>query len=407
VEAKIYVKPLLGLLTLALAALAAASGTVGAQQAETFFLVPRWHQIVLEPGEMVVVPATAENRGTGPVEFIVSWEKTPGPAWETGIRGALTNFQVIAVAMPAGDTRSLSLEIKAPDEVEAGAYHLEIRAESTDGKWERVLPFTVTIEPQEETPQSLFPAGDMYLRPPRFSSLTGENDGVFEFSVGLINATEQPANLDLGVTAPQGWDIGFFPSFERDKRIISVSIDAGASATVTVVVTPASNADTGRYEVEFVASGGERDLTTDLFIELTGAREVRLKTPDDRLNANAAPGEPTEMIMIVANPGGAPLDFVNVFGQAPDGWELEFTPATFNFFEAGGEQEVKLKIQPTQDAIPGDYRLSVAAVAEGASDTVDIVITVTQSTIWGWVGLAAVLAVAVGMVGLFLRLGRR
>ena len=191
-EAKIYVKPLLGLLTLALAALAAASGTVGAQQAETFFLVPRWHQIVLEPGEMVVVPATAENRGTGPVEFIVSWEKTPGPAWETGIRGALTNFQVIAVAMPAGDTRSLSLEIKAPDEV-----------------------------------------------------------------------------------------------------------------------------------------------------------------------------------------------------------------------EAGGEQEVKLKIQPTQDAIPGDYRLSVAAVAEGASDTVDIVITVTQSTIWGWVGLAAVLAVAVGMVGLFLRLGRR
>ena len=402
-----YVKPLLGVLTLALAALAAASGTVSAQEAETFFLVPRWHHIVLEPGEMVVVPATAENRGAGPVEFVVSWEKTPGPAWETGIRGALTNFKVVGVAMPAGDTRSLSLEIKAPDEVEAGVYHFEMRAESVDGKWERVLPFAVTVEAQEEIPQSLFPAGDIYLRPPRFSSLTGENDGVFEFGVGLINATEHPANLDLGVTAPQGWDIGFFPSFERDKRIISVSIDAGSSATVTVVVTPASNADTGRYEVEFAASGGGRDLATDLFIELTGAREVRLKTPDGRLNANAAPGEPTEMIMVVANPGGAPLDFVNVFGQAPDGWELELTPATFNFFEAGDEREVTLTIQPTQDAIPGDYRLSVAAVAEGASDTVDIVITVTQSTIWGWVGLAAVLLVAASMVGLFLRLGRR
>ena len=402
-----YVKPLLGVLTLALAALAVASGTVDAQQAETFFLVPRWHHIVLEPGEMVVVPATAENRGTDPVEFVVAWEKTPGPEWETGIRGALTNFEVVGVAMPAGDTRSLSLEIKAPDEVEAGVYHFEMRAESVDGKWERVLPFAVTVERQEEAPQSLFPAGDIYLRPPRFSSLTGENDGVFEFGVGLINATEEPANLDLGVTAPQGWDVGFFPSFERDKRVISVSIDAGASVTVTVVVTPASNADTGRYEVEFVASGGGRDLTTNLFIELTGAREVRLKTPDGRLNANAAPGEPTEMTMIVVNPGGAPLEFVNVFGQAPDGWELELTPATFNFFEAGGEQEVVLKIQPTQDAIPGDYRLSVAAVAEGASDTVDIVVTVTQSTIWGWVGLAAVLVVLAGMVGLFLRLGRR
>ena len=406
-EARKYVKPVLGVLTLALAALAAASGPAAAQQAEAFFLVPRWHHIVLEPGEDVVIPATAENKGTGPVEFVVAWEKTPGPEWETGIRGALTNFKVIGVAMPAGDTRSLSLEITAPDKVEAGDYHFEMTARSVDGEWERLLPFTVTVEPQEEAPQSLFPAGDIYLRPPRFSSLTGENDGVFEFGVGLVNSTEAPVNLDLGAAAPQGWDVGFFPSFERDKRIISVSIDAEASATVTVVVSPTSNAGTGRYRVQFEASGGARDLTTDLFVELTGARELRLKTPDGRLNANAAPGEPTEMTMLVANPGSAALDFVNVFGQAPDGWDLELTPPTFNFFEAGEEREVKLSIQPAQDAIPGDYRLSIAALGEGASDSVDIVVTVTQSTIWGWVGLAAVLLVAAGMVGLFLRLGRR
>ncbi len=406
-EPRICVKPLVGVLAVALAALAAAAQPVVAQEAETFFLVPRWHHVVLEPGEDVVIPATAENKGAAAVEFVVAWEKTPGPDWETGIRGALTNFQVIGVAMPAGDTRSLSLEIKAPERVGAGAYDFEMTAKSVDGGWERRLPFTVTIEPQEEAPQSLFPAGDIYLRPPRFSSLTGENDGVFEFSVGLINATEQPANFDLGAIAPQGWEVGFFPSFERDKRIISVSIDAGASATVTVVVAPASNADTGRYEVEFVASGSGRDLSTDLSIELTGARELRLKTPDGRLNAEAAPGEPTEMTVIVANTGGAPLEFVNLFGQASEGWVLELTPSTINFFEAGDEQEVKLRVQPTQDAIPGDYRMTIAAVGEGAADTVDVVVTVTQSTIWGWVGLAAVLAVAAGMVGLFLRLGRR
>ena len=401
-----YKKPLAGLFALALSLLAA-FGQASAQEAETFFLVPRWHHIVLEPGEMVVIPATAENKGADAVEFVVAWEKTPGTGWETGIRGALTNFQVVGVAMPAGDTRSLSLEIKAPDEVDAGVYDFEFRAESVDGAWDRLLPFSVTVEAQEEAPESLFPAGDIYLRPPRFSSLTGENDGIFEFSVGVINATEQPANLDLGATAPQGWDVGFFPSFERDKRIISVSVDAGASATVTVVVSPASNADTGRYEVEFLASGGGDDLTTDFFIELTGAREIRLQTPDGRLNADATPGEPAEMTIAVVNTGGASLEFVNVFGQASEGWGLELTPSTFNFFEAGDEQEVKLSIQPTQDAIPGDYRLSIAAVGEGASDTVDIVVTVTQSTIWGWVGLVAVLLVAAGMVGLFLRLGRR
>ncbi len=402
-----YSKPLIGILILALAMFAAALGPASAQPAETFFLVPRWHHVILEPGEKIVIPATAENKGVDPVEFVVAWEKTPGPAWETGIRGALTNFEVIGVAMPAGDTRSLSLEIRAPDDVEAGAYHFEMRAESVDGAWERLLPFAVTVEPQEETPQSLFPAGDIYLRPPRFSSLAGENDGVFEFGVGLLNSTEEPVNLDLGATAPLGWDVGFFPSFERDKRIISVSIDAGAAATVTVAVTPASNADTGRYDVEFIASGGERDLTTGLVIQLTGARELRLKTPDGRLNAAAAPGEPTEMTMIVANPGGAPLDLVNLFGQAPDGWELEVAPAALNLFEPGDEREVKLTVQPSQDAIPGDYRMTVAAVAEGAADTVDIVITVTQSTIWGWIGLAAVVVVMGSMVGLFLRLGRR
>ena len=402
-----YMKPLAGLFALALSLLAA-FGQASAQEAEIFFLVPRWHHIVLEPGEMVVIPATAENKGTDSVEFVVAWEKTPGPAWETGIRGALTNFQVVGVAMPAGDTRSLSLEIKAPDEVEAGVYHLEMRAESVDGKWERLLPFSVTVDDQEEAPESLFPAGDLYLRPPRFSSLTGENDGIFEFSVGVINATEQPANLDLGATAPQGWDVGFFPSFERDKRIISVSVDAGASATVTVVgIAPPATPTRAAMKWSSSASGGGKDLTTGLFIELTGARELRLKTPDGRLNADAAPGEPTEMTMIVANTGGAPLDFVNIFGQASEGWELEITPSSLNFFEAGDEQELLLTVRPTQDAIPGDYRLSIAAVGEGASDTVDIVVTVTQSTIWGWVGLVAVLLVAAGMAGLFVRLGRR
>lgn len=380
---------------------------VEAQQGEKFFLVPRWSHIVLEAGEKVTIPATAENKGVRAVEFSVSWTKTPGVDWGTWIRGALTNFEVKGVAMPPGDTRSLSLEVKAPDDVQAGTYDFELRAASVDGLWERLLPITVTIEPEEVVPQSLFPPGQLFLQPPRFSSLTGGNDGVFEYSLGLRNLTEQRANLELTAVVPQGWNVGFFPSYERDKRIISVSIDAGAAATVTVVVTPASNAEPGRYDIEFTASGGEKDLTTDFVVDLTGARALRLGAPDGRLNTVGSPGGLAEMTMTVTNSGGAPLEFINVAGQAPDGWDLEFDPATLNFLEPGDVREVRLNIQTAQEAIPGDYRLTVAALGQGVGDQVDIVVTVTQSTIWGWVGLGGVVIVLGAMAGLFLRLGRR
>ena len=47
------------------------------------------------------------------------------------------------------------------------------------------------------------------------------------------------------------------------------------------------------------------------------------------------------------------------------------------------------------------------AINIDAVDSLEVRVTVTQSTIWGWLGILIVIAVLGGLGGLFLKLGRR
>lgn len=74
---------------------------------------------------------------------------------------------------------------------------------------------------------------------------------------------------------------------------------------------------------------------------------------------------------------------------------------------AGELGEIEVVIEPASGAAAGDYIIGVRAASDRASATLDIRVTVGRSSSWGWIGLGTVLAVIVGMVGVFWRARRR
>ena len=92
---------------------------------------------------------------------------------------------------------------------------------------------------------------------------------------------------------------------------------------------------------------------------------------------------------------------------APDGWKTTFTPETIPSV-APGQQQVKLDLTPSNDAIAGDYVVSLkAASAAGLAQSADFRITTTTSTLWGIVAVIVIAVALLVMGGAVARFGRR
>jgi uncharacterized membrane protein len=87
---------------------------------------------------------------------------------------------------------------------------------------------------------------------------------------------------------------------------------------------------------------------------------------------------------------------------------VEFDPERIDEIPTGQQVEVTMKVRPSEQAIAGDYMITVRARPEdGATESAEFRITVKTSTMWGLVGVALI-AVAVFVVALaVMRFGRR
>jgi uncharacterized membrane protein len=64
-------------------------------------------------------------------------------------------------------------------------------------------------------------------------------------------------------------------------------------------------------------------------------------------------------------------------------------------------------VTPYEDALVGDYSIGVKIDGEKASKTLEFRVGVKASAAWGWIGIAIIVAVIAGLLGLFRKLGRR
>jgi uncharacterized membrane protein len=110
---------------------------------------------------------------------------------------------------------------------------------------------------------------------------------------------------------------------------------------------------------------------------------------------------------VVTNTGSTVLQNVAVTASAPTGWTTTFAPTTIATIQPGSAATVDATVQPSSDALAGDYDVTFTVTAGTATANVDIRTTVQTSPLWGFIGLALIVIVIVGLGWVFRRFGRR
>ena len=125
------------------------------------------------------------------------------------------------------------------------------------------------------------------------------------------------------------------------------------------------------------------------------------------LSLEARQGKPANVSFYVKNTGSAANHNIKFMSFKPENWKVEFNPENLEVIEAGEFKQVELTITPYEDALVGDYSVSINVEGEKASKVIEFRTTVKASSAWGFIGIGIIVIVIAGLFGLFRWLGRR
>jgi uncharacterized membrane protein len=212
--------------------------------------------------------------------------------------------------------------------------------------------------------------------------------------------------FDLFAQGPEGWEINFKPAYE-DKYISSLRLKEKASKTVAVAVKPPIKAKAGEYPIKVRVSAGDAKAEADLMVLLTGTYGLEVGTPDGLLSLDAWQGKAANMSIYVKNTGSAVNHNIKFMSFKPENWEVKFKPESLDAVNPGDFKQVEVEITPFEEALVGDYSVSVNVEGEKAAKPIEFRVTVNASAAWGWIGIGIIVLVVIGLTGLFRWLGRR
>ncbi len=348
---------------------------------------------VVQADETVTLSLTVRNRGLPDQIVRLAVQEAP-EGWETSFLGG--GRPVKAVYVETDDSVSVSFKVEPPQDVQPGTYRFVVVAEGEGARAE--LPIELTVE--ERLPPRL--RFDVEL-----PVLKGSATTTFRYRATVENEGDEELMVSFETEAPEGFDVRVKLRFGTEE-IASLPLKPGESEDIEIEVKPLRDAPAGEYAITVRALAGETRATQRLKAIVTGRPELTLTTPDGRLSARATAGRETQLKLLVRSTGTAPARNVRLSAFEPTGWTVEFEPEEIAELPPDEEREVTVTIKPSEKAVAGDYMVTLRANADdGASDSVEIRMTVVTSTLWGVVGVALI-AVALGVVMLAVsRFGRR
>jgi uncharacterized membrane protein len=236
--------------------------------------------------------------------------------------------------------------------------------------------------------------------------LRGPSDATFEFSVEVDSKLDEDAVFDLFAQGPQGWDVNFKPAYES-KFISSLRIKSKQSTSVAVEVKPAMGAQAGEYPINVRVASSDAKAEATLVVILTGTYGLEVGTPNGLLSLDARQGKPANISFYVKNTGSAANQNIKFMSFKPENWKVEFNPENIDLIKPDEIKQVELTITPYEDALVGDYSVSVNVEGEKDNKVIEFRTTVKASAAWGWIGIGIIVVVIIGLFGLFRWLGRR
>lgn len=352
-------------------------------------LVTPYPAVSVEAGKSVTFQV--EVRTPSPQRVGLEVRDVPA-GWQATLRGG--GFVVHGVYGDPEEPPQVQLDVRVPPDAAQGDYRVAVVGSS--GGQTDTLTFDLRVAEV---------AGGAVTLASEFASLRGAPGSTLTYALTLTNNTPEETNFNLTAEGPQGWQVTARPTAQ--SQAANVNVEGGGTATVDVEARIPEAAAAETYEIKVRAASGARAAEATLTAEVTGSSRVELTTSDERLNAKAVAGKASELAMVVKNDGTAPVRNVRLSGSPPSGWRVTFRPETIE--EVGPRQSARATavITPTGDAVAGDYVVTFSASAEGVSDSADVRVTVDTSRLFGFVGVAVIIAAFAGLYWVFQRYGRR
>jgi len=357
---------------------------------------PEYSGVIVSKGEAVRMDLIMDNGGRKDETIDVTISEVP-KGWKAMLKGG--NYQVTGMFVPNGKTRNLALTLESDKTVGYGTYVFHIDAQTTDKKLTSAQTLTVTVQERKSG------ADDIQITT-SYPVLRGQTDARFEFSLEVMNKSEADRNFNLFALGPEKWEINFKPAYEA-KQISSLRIKGGQSQTVAVEVNPVRDAVSGEYPIQVSISSGDKKAEVKLTVALAGIYKLDAGTPTGILSLEAMAGKPANFSVFVKNTGSAVNRNVTFSSFKPENWEVTFKPEKIAALEPNALQQVEVTVKPAQQALVGDYSVGVMVTGEKSDKTIEMRVTVKASTAWGWIGIGIILFVILGLMALFIRLGRR
>lgn len=234
----------------------------------------------------------------------------------------------------------------------------------------------------------------------------------FEFMIELSYIGMENKVFDLRATPPKGWEVYMTPRYEKDRKISSINLKptlAGKEDVRVVATAPFwPLPDPGSYKITIEAISETVSESVELTAEVTAKYLLATVSESQRYDTTATAGKDNIFPISVGNVGTDAIDDVKFTPKKPEGWIIEFDPDKIELLDAFAEQTVNINIKPPAKTVAGDYMLYIRASGKQATaDEIGIRVTVETPTIWGWVGVAIILVVVIGLVVIFMRFSRR
>ncbi len=356
--------------------------------------------ITIAPEDSISVDLLIKNRGRSDETVLVEVTEKPKD-WDVQIKRFSTIVSGVFVASKEDQTLNLTAKPKDKDlkKLPPGSYRFAIKAKSADGLLEQTSAITVNVAGEQKATQRV-------TIDTTYPTLRGPSGDKFQFSLDVRNDTDQDAVFNFRATAPSGWETSFKPAYEQ-KQISSLQIPANQNKTIEMEVTPPYNVQAGEYDFKVEAQSPKAKADKDLKVVLTGTYSIKSGTPNGLLSVVTERGQKASVTLLVQNKGSAAQREVKFSALKPENWKVEFKPEKIENLEPGALKQVEMTMTPAQQALIGDYSVSVQVEGEKANDNVEFRVTIRAASKWGWIGVGIIVLVVLGLTVMFRVLGRR
>ena len=356
-------------------------------------LSTQYPAMTVKAGDSLTFALSLDNYSGASQDVTLSVEEIP-EGWEGSFSASSKQVSVVHVKNEQTDD-SVTFAVDVPLDAADGDYTIRLKAQGQNIADTMDLALTVSAE---EIGESSFTA--------EYPSQEGDADTAFTFSATLINNTLSSQTYSFTANAPTGWQVNFLPSGETTK-VAALDVEARTTQAVDISVTPPENIEAGTYEIPCTATSVNESMTIDLSVTITGSYAMDLSTPSGRLSLDAYANQESAVQLSLTNSGNSDLTNVNLTSSAPSGWTVRFSTETIDVIEAGATVETTAYITPGEEAMSGDYVTVLTASSSDASDSAEFRITVKTETKWGLTGIGIIVVLAVVIILVMRKYGRR